>query len=65
MDETATRSDSFILRIWREEGSPQWKGWVQHARSGEVGFVQSLADLLAFIERRTGELAGSPREGLR
>jgi hypothetical protein len=39
-----TRRDSFVIRIWQEEGKPGWKGWVQHARSGEsslIGFYRA------------------------
>jgi hypothetical protein len=48
---------SFVVRIWREEGQAEWRGWVQHAPTGESIYVQGLEDLLGFIERRTGELA--------
>lgn len=44
--------ESFILRIWREEGQPGWRGWVQHVHSGESALFQNLADLLAFVEQR-------------
>ena len=42
---------SFVLRLWREADSPEWKGWVQHANSGASARIDSFADLLAFIER--------------
>ncbi len=54
---------SFVLRIWREEGRLGWKGWVQHAGTGESLTVQSLDDLLAFIEQRTGALTGMAQRG--
>lgn len=47
---------SFVVRIWQEEGHSGWRGWVQHTRSGDAAFVQSLGELLAFVERRTGAL---------
>jgi hypothetical protein len=47
---------AFVVRVWREEGSP-WRGWVQHAGTREERYVQSLPDLLAFIQQWTGPLA--------
>jgi hypothetical protein len=57
MTREITNRHSFILRIWREGGSPEWKGWVQHASSGETIQIRSLAELLTFIERHKGALA--------
>jgi hypothetical protein len=54
---------SFVLRIWRDEGRLAWKGWVQHAATGESLFVQNLDDLLAFIEQRTGALTDAAPRG--
>ena len=51
--------ESFVIRIWRERDCPDWRGWVQHARSGEAVFVKELDELLAFVERRTGKLVGT------
>jgi hypothetical protein len=56
---------SFIVRIWREEGSVGWRGWVQHTRSGESTVVQDLDELLAFVEHRTGELGSNVRNRLK
>lgn len=56
------RYDSFVLRIWweqnnaRADGPPHWRAWVQHVHSGEAAYVQDVATLLAFIERRAGQL---------
>jgi len=47
-------SNSFVLRIWWEEEG--WRGWVQHAASGESRYFERLADLLAFVETQTGPL---------
>lgn len=57
--------DTFIIRIWREEGQPGWTGRVQHVGTGESILVQSLDKLLAVIESRTGKLTGSDRKGLK
>ncbi len=55
------RSNSFVLRIWWEEGTrPVWRGWVQHAATGETRYFQRLSDLLAFVEAHTGSLAQAP-----
>jgi hypothetical protein len=56
------RSSSFVLRIWWEEGgaSPVWRGWVQHAASGDARYFRRLADLLAFVETHTGALTRAP-----
>ena len=58
-------SDSFVLRIWRENDRAQWQGWIQHARTGESAFVQEMEGLLAFIENRTGTLTRARPEGIR
>lgn len=49
---------SFVVRIWQEEGRATWRGWVEHTRTGEAAFVQELAELVSFIEARTGRLDG-------
>lgn len=65
MKEAKSRSNSYIIRIWREEDKPGWKGWVQHARTGESAFIQRADEILAFIERHTGKLAEPPCQGLK
>ncbi len=55
---------SFVVRIWREQDSAGWRGWVQHAGTGESAYVRNLDELLAFIERRTGGLTDAPLEPL-
>ncbi|MFN2272731.1 MAG: hypothetical protein ACK2US_17950 [Anaerolineae bacterium] len=59
------QSHAFVLRIWWEEGngSPVWRGWVQHAASGDTCYVHRLADLIAFLEMRTGLLDMTPGSG--
>ena len=53
------RSNSFVLRIWWEGGTRphEWRGWVQHAVTGETHYFCRLAELLAFVEAHTGPLA--------
>ena len=65
MDRQPTQQESFIVRIWREQDPPGWRGWVQHTRSGESAVVRSLDDLVAFFESRTGKLNERERQGLR
>jgi hypothetical protein len=56
---------SFVLRIWRTANGLEWKGWVQHANSGESARIDSMADLLAFIERhKEGEYLPAVDEAL-
>ncbi len=59
------RQESFIFRIWREEGQPDWRGWVQHARSGESIVIRSVAELVAFLESRCGKLDNGGSWGLK
>jgi hypothetical protein len=58
MTERRHPSNSFVLRIWWEKGDtqPTWRGWMQHAGSGESHYFDCLADLLALIEAKTGPL---------
>jgi hypothetical protein len=58
-DEERQRHNSFVLRIWWEdqEDSGFWRGWVQHATTGEAVYVKTLDELVAFIETKTGTLA--------
>ena len=60
---------SFVVRIWREVGHNQWRGWVQHIRTGDERLVEEMDQLLAFIECRTKAVARSspaePPSGLR
>ena len=55
MENQAGNRDSFLLRVWREQGL-EWRGWVQHIDSQESAYFKRLADMLAFIQSRTGEL---------
>ena len=56
---------SFVVRIWwepgltRPDGSPLWRGQIQHATSGQSHAFQSLNELLQLIQAQTGEL-GEP-----
>ena len=52
------RRDAFVLRIWWEEGTSDWRGWVQHASTGRSTYVRTVEGLLAFIQRFTTDLTG-------
>lgn len=61
MTEKRCHRDSFILRIWWEgDAQPIWRGWVQHAATGETRYFRRMTDLLTFIEGCTGSLAQAP-----
>jgi hypothetical protein len=57
--------ESFIVRIWREEGQPEWKGRVQHVCSGDSAPLQDLQDLVSYLERWTAQPAREEGRGLR
>ena len=56
---------SFVVRIWwepgltRPDGSPLWRGLIQHATSGQSHAFQSLDELLQLIQAHTGSLGES------
>ena len=52
------RRASFVLRIWWEEGDsgPVWRGWTQHAASGESCYFETLVEMLEFVEQHVGNL---------
>ena len=71
VNERETRKDSlgarhsFVVRIWREESHPAWRGWVQHTRTQESATVKDLEALLLFMEQRAGKLIGSAHKELK
>jgi len=50
--------ESFVLRVWweTEEGERCWRGWIQHAASGNNRYFLRIDDLLTFVQRYTGRL---------
>jgi hypothetical protein len=52
------RRTSFVLRIWWEEGDsgPVWRGWTQHAASGESCYFETLVEMLEFVQKFVGNL---------
>jgi len=65
MEQQMAHRDAFIVRIWREEDKPEWRGWVQNARTGESAPIRNLDELGAFIERRTAKLTNPGHKGLK
>ena len=63
------RHHSFVLRIWWEDDgvSRLWRGWIQHATSGEAAYVGTIKDLVTFIETHSGALSqvadATPNQG--
>lgn len=59
-DRHTARSQLFTVRLWVEdlgEGRAEWRGKVQHARSGEASYFRDWPSLVAFLGER---LAGPP-----
>jgi hypothetical protein len=54
-----------MVRFWHEEGQPDWKGWVQHTRSGEWTLFRDLDELRAFFERWIEKEAGPVGQSLK
>ena len=65
---THTQSHAFVVRIWwepgltRPDGQSLWRGYAQHAASGQTHVFQSLDDLTRFIQSQTGDLTGENPE---
>ena len=51
MIDSPTQRETFIVRIWREKGRSEWKGWVQHVSSGDSAPLKDLQDLVSYLER--------------
>ena len=52
-DRLAPGSHLFTLRLWLEDlggGLTDWRGMVQHVRSGEVRYFRDWRTLEAFVE---------------
>jgi hypothetical protein len=63
------RSQSFVLRAWREDmGNDQheWRAFVCHVLSGETRFIRTWQELEAFLEafeERKPEKTPTPANG--
>ena len=65
MIDNPAQRESFIVRIWREKGQPEWQGWVQHVCSGDSASLRDLQDLMSYLERWTAKPTGEEKPGLR
>ena len=55
MPDRKSTSQSFVLRLWYEddENGGTWRGWIQHAGSGEKRYLHSPEEILAFLQQHT------------
>ncbi|MBN1660741.1 MAG: hypothetical protein JXA93_20260 [Anaerolineae bacterium] len=61
----AASRHAFVVRIWREAGSPNWRGSVQQVSSGQAASFDSLDKLLVFLEQQIAGLADQDGPGLK
>jgi hypothetical protein len=61
MPETTPQRHAFVVRIWQEEGL-HWRGWIQHAGSQEQTYIQSVPEIVDFIQHHTQGLVGLGKE---
>lgn len=59
MDSPDDQSQVFIVRFWREPwgagaGEAQWRGVVEHMKSGDRRFIQSPDDIGPFVATYVG-----------
>ncbi len=47
---------TFIVRLWNETGSSEWRGQVKHVQSGESRYFVTLAQLEEFLRLHTPDL---------
>jgi len=75
IDQPTQSSQLFMLRLWREDlgdGKADWRGKVQHVKSGEARYFRDWPSLEVFLEgllewidlqgSPTGEVKNSDRE---
>lgn len=46
---------AYLLRLWREKQGSSWRASVENPNSGERDGFATLAELVTFLERKTGE----------
>ena len=59
---------AYLLRLWRESGEGGWRATLESPGSGERAGFATLAELVAYLEAKTGESipvlpADEPSEG--
>lgn len=68
VDAFEAKTQSFIVKIWAEEDSPDagdavWHGHITHVISGETVHLKSLNEIRAFMRQHLGDhdwAGGSP-----
>jgi hypothetical protein len=54
---------AYLLRLWRENSDGSWRALLENPNAEErIGFA-NLADLIEFLENKTGEAIGQDRLG--
>lgn len=51
--------DSFVARIWLEDGDTTWRGHIRHVQGDEDEYFQDLMEMREFLTRVSG-LQGPP-----
>jgi hypothetical protein len=46
---------AFLLRLWREKSDGAWRALLENPNSGERAGFATLAELVTFLEGKTGE----------
>lgn len=46
---------AYLLRLWREKSDGAWRALLENPNNGERAGFASLAELIAFLESKTGE----------
>ncbi len=54
---------AYLLRLWRESPTGQWRAWLQDASTGERHGFAGLTTLLGFLCAQTGEYPLPASEG--
>jgi hypothetical protein len=69
MEQTESRTHSFIIKIWLEEEMDEssrtmWRGHITHVPSGKRHYIQDVNAILSFIQPYLEQLgAGSSSDG--
>ncbi|MCB0026809.1 MAG: hypothetical protein KDE28_02815, partial [Anaerolineales bacterium] len=53
---TKRAQQAYVLRLWRENPQSHWRASLVDARTTEQVHFARLAELVAFLEARTGEM---------
>ncbi|MAT97499.1 MAG: hypothetical protein CL608_10190 [Anaerolineaceae bacterium] len=46
---------AYLLRLWREKSDGSWRALLENPHSGERAGFATLAELVTFLEGKTGE----------